>query len=127
MKSYRDIIRELREDNDLKQIEVANVLGTSQQHYSKYETGENELPIRALILLADFYKVSADYLLGRPYLKKDLSVLDRKVDAEHSAGDVLDEIMSLNPNARASVFEYISLQKLKQKCEAKKKKDGERH
>ncbi len=102
MKQCHDILREMREDRDLKQSEIAERINTSQQQYSKYETGENELPIRALILLADFYKVSADYLLGRPYLKKDLSVLDRKVDAEHSAGDVLDEIMSLTFSAALS-------------------------
>ncbi len=63
MRSYMDVIRELREDNDLTQSEVAKVLGTTQQVYSRYENGENELPIRHLISLCKFYKVSADYIL----------------------------------------------------------------
>lgn len=63
MRSYMDVIRELREDNDLTQSEVAKVLGTTQQVYSRYENGENELPIRHLITLCKFYKVSADYIL----------------------------------------------------------------
>jgi transcriptional regulator with XRE-family HTH domain len=121
MKPYKDIIRGLREDRDLKQSEIANVLGTTQQHYSKYETGEYELPVRALVLLADYYGVSTEYLLGRPYLKDDLTVLGRKVDEEQTAGDVLDDIMSLNPKARASVLEYISLHKLKESCSCSKK------
>ena len=58
-------IRELREDNDLTQREVAEMLGMSQTGYSKYETGTNDIPIAILIKLADFYNVSVDYLLGR--------------------------------------------------------------
>lgn len=58
-------IRELREDNDLTQREVAEMLGMSQTGYSKYETGTNDIPTAILIKLADFYNVSVDYLLGR--------------------------------------------------------------
>lgn len=63
MKTYVDIIKELREDKDLTQQDVANVLGTTQQVYSRYENGDNEMPIRHLITLCRFYKVSADYIL----------------------------------------------------------------
>lgn len=63
MRSYVDVIRELREDHDLTQAQVAKILGTTQQVYSRYENGENELPIRHLITLCRFYKVSADYVL----------------------------------------------------------------
>ena len=58
-------IRELREDHDLRQVDVAKLLGMSQTGYSKYETGENDVPTTILIKLADFYNVSTDYLLGR--------------------------------------------------------------
>ena len=58
-------IRDLREDKDLNQTEVAKYLGMSQTGYSKYETGENDIPTAILIKLADFYNVSTDYLLGR--------------------------------------------------------------
>lgn len=64
MKTYIEVIRELREDKDLSQSDVAKVLGTTQQVYSRYETGQNELPIRHLIKLCRFYKVSADFILG---------------------------------------------------------------
>lgn len=63
-KTYRIRIRELREDSDLSQVKVAEILGTTQQVYSRYETGENEMPIMHLITLAKFYRVSADYILG---------------------------------------------------------------
>ncbi len=58
-------IRDLREDNDLNQTEVAKMLGMSQTGYSKYETGENDIPTHVLIKLADFYNTSVDYLLSR--------------------------------------------------------------
>ncbi len=58
-------IRDLREDKDLNQTKVAQYLGMSQTGYSKYETGENDIPTAILIKLADFYGVSVDYLLGR--------------------------------------------------------------
>ena len=64
MKKYWEIMRELREDRDLKQKDLAAVLGTTQQVYSRYEKGDNEMPIRHLIALCRFYNVSADYLLG---------------------------------------------------------------
>ncbi|MBQ7119904.1 MAG: helix-turn-helix transcriptional regulator [Oscillospiraceae bacterium] len=64
MKEYYEIIRDLREDRDLSQKEVANILGTTQQVYSRYETGTNEMPIHHVITLCKFYKVSADYILG---------------------------------------------------------------
>lgn len=57
-------IRDLREDADLNQSEVAELLGMSQPGYSKYETGENDVPTIVLIKLARFYNTSIDYLLG---------------------------------------------------------------
>ena len=68
-------IRDLREDNDLKQKNVADYLVCDQSLYSKYERGERPLPLEYAEKLADFYHVSVDYLLGRtnvktPYPKK---------------------------------------------------------
>lgn len=57
-------LRDLREDHDLTQQQVADVLGTSQTMYARYERGANELPIRHLIVLCKLYHVSADYVLG---------------------------------------------------------------
>ena len=68
-------IRDLREDKDLKQKEIADYLMCDQSLYSKYERGERPLPLELADKLADFYGVSVDYLLGRtstktPYPKK---------------------------------------------------------
>jgi len=57
-------IRDLRTDRDLNQTQVAKLLGMSQTGYSKYETGENDVPTQVLIRLARFYDTSIDYLLG---------------------------------------------------------------
>ena len=62
---YRKRIRDLREDHDKTQTEIAEVLGTSQTMYARYERGASELPIRHLMRLADYYGVTTDYLLGR--------------------------------------------------------------
>ena len=62
---YVKIIRDLREDADKTQQEIADVLHTSQTMYARYERGANELPIRHLLKLCDLYHVSADYFLGR--------------------------------------------------------------
>lgn len=57
-------IRELREDNDMTQKKVSEYLNMSQTGYSKYETGENDIPTRVLIELAKLYSTTVDYLLG---------------------------------------------------------------
>ena len=61
---YVRILRDLREDADKTQTQIAEVLGTSQTMYARYERGASELPIRHLIALCRFYHVSADYILG---------------------------------------------------------------
>ena len=63
-------IRDLREDLDLNQTEIAKHLGMSQTGYSKYETGENDIPTAVLIQLARFYNTSIDYLLGETNQKE---------------------------------------------------------
>ncbi len=57
-------LRDLREDNNLSQAEMAKILGVSQQTYSRYESHTTEIPLESLISLADYYDTSVDYLLG---------------------------------------------------------------
>lgn len=64
MKTWYDRIRDLRIDHDYTQAEIAKLLGTRQEYYSKYELGKRKLPIEHLKTLCKFYHVSADYILG---------------------------------------------------------------
>ncbi len=69
-------IRELREDHDLTQLQVADYLNMSQTGYSKYETGDNDIPTRVLVKLSVLYSASIDYILGltdnpKPYKRID--------------------------------------------------------
>lgn len=61
---YYSRLKDLREDSDLVQKEVAAVLGIDQRVYSNYETGKREIPTRFVVKLAKFYHTSADYILG---------------------------------------------------------------
>lgn len=63
-------IKDLRIDNDLTQEYIAHLLNVNQKTYSRYETGEHNIPVEVLCKLADFYHVSVDYLLERTDVKK---------------------------------------------------------
>lgn len=63
---YNETIRALREDNDKTQAEIGELIGVPQSYYSKQELGLKPFKVEQIILLAKFYKVSADYILGLP-------------------------------------------------------------
>lgn len=64
LKTYQERLKELREDNDKNQTQVASYLGIRQTVYSRYEVGRNLMPLHHLIALADYYQTSTDYILG---------------------------------------------------------------
>ena len=68
--NYRTRIKDLREDNDKTQQQIADYLGTSQTMYARYERGANEMPLRHLIRLAEYYNVDMNYLCGLSNIKK---------------------------------------------------------
>jgi len=70
VRSLYQKMRDLREDHDLSQQDVAELLNVSQATYSRYESGVLDIPSISLIKLADYYKVSVDYILGRTDKKK---------------------------------------------------------
>lgn len=72
-------IRELREDNDLTQVFMANLLNITQRTYSRYETGERTIPLETLCKIADFYKTSIDYLLYRTDEKRPYSSSKKRI------------------------------------------------
>lgn len=66
MQTYQLKLRQLREDHDKTQADIAEYLGINQTVYSRYETGKNDMKPFQIIALCDYYKVSADYVLGLP-------------------------------------------------------------
>ncbi|MBP3794013.1 MAG: helix-turn-helix transcriptional regulator [Ruminococcus sp.] len=62
---YYQRVRDIREDNDMTQKQVAQILGITTQQYQLYESGKREMPMHLFILLADHYEVSIDYFVGR--------------------------------------------------------------
>ena len=69
---YYQRLRDMREDHDMTQKEVAAILGTTQPQYTRYETGERELPMHHVITLAKYYQISLDYLAGLTDIPKPL-------------------------------------------------------
>lgn len=67
---YYQRLKDLRNDKDLNQSQIAKILGTSQKQYSRWETGEYQIPLDDLIILAKFYNVSIDYIVGLTNNKK---------------------------------------------------------
>lgn len=65
MENYKIRLKDLREDHDLTQAQAAKIIGTSQQHYGKYESGKIIIPFDRAVILADYYGVSLDYIAGR--------------------------------------------------------------
>ena len=115
LKSVIDLLRELREDHDYSQSDIAAVLGISQQHYSKYETGEYELPLRHFITLAKHYNVSADYLIGRCAYDERKPLEMVYVTQDCTCEKLVQDTLSLSEHGRKSVVEYVELQRLKEK------------
>lgn len=90
-------IRDLREDVDLRQIDVANATGIDQKTLSNYETGKTNPDSYAIIKLADFFNVSADYLIGRDNEKdKRIKDLESKItEIQKELSEITDEIKRL--------------------------------
>ena len=126
MKNYTEIIRGLREDKDLNQTDIAEIINKNQQQYSRYEKGTRELPLSALMKLADFYGLSTDYLLGRTNRKEGAVSIGEQITNEFSAGEIISDIAMLSPERRAAAVEFILFLKSRELAEEGKKKDDKR-
>lgn len=111
LKSVINRLRDLREDHDCSQRDIAAILHISQQHYSKYETGEYELPLRHFITLAEYYGVSADYLIDRCSYTEKLPLETVYVTRGYTCEKLMRDTLSLSEHGRNSVVENIELQK----------------
>ncbi|MDE5931412.1 MAG: helix-turn-helix domain-containing protein [Lachnospiraceae bacterium] len=107
MKTLNMILRDLREDHDIKQETIAKYLGVSQQTYSNYENGHREIPIAVVKELAKFYKVSTDYLL-----RSDTSYLGSlDMNAAYiddiTMHDIVFDLQTLGAVERKNLVKYI--------------------
>ena len=107
MKTLNTILRDLREDHDIKQETVAKYLGITQQTYSNYENGYREIPITVVTELAKYYKVSTDYLL-----RSDTSYLGNvDMNATYvddiTLHDMIYNMQTLDNTARKDLVKYI--------------------
>ena len=106
-------LKDLREDADKTQSDIAKLLGTTAQYYGRYEKGEIELPLSRAIQLADYYDISLDYLAGRSLFKHETSLNDDEERllkywrslSERSKGKIdyhIEELIRLEQNNRSS-------------------------
>ncbi len=107
MKELRQLIRDLREDHDLTQREVAAHLGVSQQTYSNYENGVREIPTNTVVALARFYKVSTDYLLNSNSGYLGNTNLNSTYLDETTLHDIMYDIQGLDEDARKELLRFI--------------------
>lgn len=111
MKELRVVIRDLREDNDIKQKTIAEYLGVSQQTYSNYENGHREIPIWVVTKLAQYYKVSTDYLLGADSGYLGNTNLRSKYLGDVTLHDVVYDLQTFNAKDRRDLLKYIKFLK----------------
>ncbi len=111
MKELRVIIRDLREDNDVKQKTIAEYLGVSLQTYSNYENGHRDIPIWVVAKLAQFYKVSTDYLLGTDTSYLGNTNLHSKYLGDITLHDVVYDLQKFDARERRDLLKYIKFLK----------------
>lgn len=103
--AYYQRIRDLREDSDKKQSELANYLKTTTQYYSRYEHGESEIPFERAIMLAKYYNVSLDYIAGLTNNKRGLA----SSDLSDSEQELLRFAASLSEDERKRLSELAEI------------------
>lgn len=107
VKLIPDMLHDLREDHNLKQVDIAKILEISQQTYSTYERGTRDLPIRHLKKLADLYKVSADFIIGRSKIKNGPLDVDSIICQNKSLANIIDLFVQLDDDDRSRAYEYL--------------------
>lgn len=113
-KSISDIIRGLREDKDLKQSEIAKIINSTQQQYSRYELGISDIPAQTIIKLAEYYNVSTDYLLGK-VLNSSSYIEITNQPKDSITLSIIANITELTQEEKNALLEYISFLKYKRK------------
>ena len=116
MKELHELIRDMREDRDLKQKTVAEYLNVSQQTYSNYENGCRNIPVWVVVALAKYYKVSTDYLLRTDSGYIGNTNLNSFYLNNMTMYDVMYDIQKLKPQGRRELIRYLHYLKSIEKC-----------
>ncbi|MBQ5331069.1 MAG: helix-turn-helix transcriptional regulator [Oscillospiraceae bacterium] len=98
-------LRDLKEDHDLTQKQVADLIGVSMNHYGKYERGENDLPLEKAVILADFYDVSLDYIAGRSIHRHGNAAPEFTADEI----ELIDRFRSLGERDKGKAEMYVQM------------------
>ena len=106
---YFQRLRDLREDRDLRQQDIANLLHISQTVYSRYERGFQTIPVSHLLALADFYGTSTDYLLGRSANRNGGAVYQEDPDEKDSFQDTKPKISVIHALNRKIITDSVSI------------------
>lgn len=122
MKELRELIRDLREDHDLKQKAVAKHLNIAQQTYSNYENGRRAIPVCIVPELARLYQVSTDYLLGMDTDYFGRMHLDKFFLKDITMYEVMYDIQKLKPQGRKELLRYLQYLKSIEAHEAARKR-----
>lgn len=125
MKELRELMRDLREDHDLKQKEIAKYLNISQQTYSNYENGRRYIPVWVVTRLAELYKVSTDYLLGADTSYYSSINLNNAYLENVTVYDVMYDIQKLKPQGRSELVRYLQYLKSVEKYEVSRRQSKE--
>lgn len=104
-----EILAELRKDKNLKQKDLAELLNLSIGTISNYETGSHEPDFATLNILADFFHVSTDYMLGRTNLPYDISRLNEPLIDNITISSLVNTLINMPPEDLTSAVEYINL------------------
>ncbi len=98
-------IRDLKEDKDLKQSDIAKIINMSDKQYARYERGETDVPLQVAIALADFYKVSLDYIAGRTNDKRGLT----RSELSDEETELIKKYRSLSEGGRNRILERMDV------------------
>lgn len=116
VKGMWEILRDLREDSDLSQRDMAEKLGVTPQQYSQYENGVSDIPLHRFVKLIEIFDVSADYLLGRTQRPENKSFRNVQVTKDCSCTALLNAVLSLSEEDREAAVEYVRLLRLKERA-----------
>nr|DAQ35482.1 MAG TPA: Helix-turn-helix XRE-family like protein [Inoviridae sp.] len=98
-------IRDLKEDRDMKQSDIAKIINMSDKQYARYERGETDVPLQVAITLADFYNVSLDYIAGRTNDKRGLT----RSELSDEETELIKKYRSLSEGGRNRILERMDV------------------